>query len=139
MSRQYYKIEGKSHSSARKTEIKCFKCGGPHKIAECPDRHGPKAAEAKHAEDEQAPFVCYSEETEKEQLCYMGDVKDPKLMTTSKAIQAGYGIVDGGATRTLGSVHALEVVMEQNLKNHQESRVLKVDPSNTPVLWVRQL
>ena len=132
MSRQYYKIEGKSHSSARKTEIKCFKCGGPHKIAECPDRHGPKAAEAKHAEDEQAPFVCYSEETEKEQLCYMGDVKDPKLMTTSEAIQAGYGIVDGGATRTLGSVHALEAVMEQNLKNHQESRVLKVDPNNTP-------
>ena len=132
MSRQYYRVEGKTSGSAGKPPITCFRCGGPHKIAQCPDRHAPKSAEAKHAEDDQAPFVCYSEDTENQDLCYMQDTEEKKLMTTAEAIQAGYGIVDGRATRTLGSVHALEAVMQQNLLNHQEGRVLKVDPNNTP-------
>ena len=37
----------------------------------------------------------------------------------------GYGIIDGGATRTLASVHALEAMVNENLRRHQDGRVLR--------------
>ena len=46
MSRQYYmnaqkgKVSFQERSRTTSQGITCFKCGGPHKIAQCPDRHG---------------------------------------------------------------------------------------------------
>eukprot|EP00435_Cladocopium_sp_Y103_P060537 s526_g22.t1 len=54
-------------------------------------------------------------------------------MTTEEAIEKGFGVIDGGATKTLGSIHALEAIAEENLRKHQNSRVLEVDTKNTPV------
>ena len=66
MSRQYYKVTTSDKSrpagdSAGKGGIKCFRCGGPHKIANCPDRTAPPRHEQGHVAQEEAPFVCYAE------------------------------------------------------------------------------
>ncbi len=53
-------------------------------------------------------------------------------MTTAEAVDAGYGIIDGGATRTLGSTYALEAIANENYKKRQHGGVLEVDTTNTP-------
>ena len=42
-------------------------------------------------------------------------------------------MIDGGATRTLGSVTAIQNVMDINAKKYGEPRVLSVDLANQPV------
>ena len=100
MNRQYYKTEVEKYKS-KSGPIKCFRCGGNHKIANCPDRQAPRAGEAQKAES--APFVCYARDE-------AAMVTNQDAMTTEEAVLKGYGIIDGGATKTLGSVHALEAV-----------------------------
>lgn len=108
MNRQYYRPsndggKGRGKDGGHKGEIKCFRCGGNHKIANCTDRQAPRG-EAKAAE-EVAPFVCFHDNLE-ETECYT--VTNPEdRMTTSEAVRQGFGVIDGGATRTLGSVVAL--------------------------------
>ena len=133
LSRQYYKVDAttRKSSSNKATGISCFKCGGPHRIAECPDRHAPKDGPKAAAADHEAPFICYSE-------AFLGegnsDMPAPSRtgMTTAEAVKAGYGVIDGGATKTLGSTHALEAVMNLNVEKYQDGRVLQVNTSEKP-------
>ena len=53
--------------------------------------------------------------------------------TGKKTQKRRYGIIDGGATRTLTSVNALEAMVNENLRKHQDGRVLEVDTSNQPL------
>lgn len=53
-------------------------------------------------------------------------------MSTAEAVKAGYGVIDGGATKTLGSIHALQAVMDKNVSLHQDGRVLRVDTQEKP-------
>ncbi|CAE7366564.1 unnamed protein product [Symbiodinium sp. CCMP2456] len=53
--------------------------------------------------------------------------------TTAEAVQSGWGVIDGGATRTLGSVQAIEAVMKQNVSKRGSSGIQGVDVSNRPV------
>ena len=84
---------------------------------------------------EEAPFVCYVEK----ELNYQTD--DPEALTamgvtgcmsTQEAIEAGMGIIDGGATKTLASVHAIEKLMEVNNQKHGETRVMEVNLEEQP-------
>ena len=54
-------------------------------------------------------------------------------MSTADATRLGYGVIDGGATKTLASVAALEAFVNQNLNKHQDGRVLQVDTTNKPL------
>ncbi|CAE7663162.1 GIP [Symbiodinium sp. CCMP2456] len=56
-----------------------------------------------------------------------------ELLSTKEAVKAGYAVIDGGATRTLGSVAAIQNVMDINARKYGDSRVLAVDLANTPV------
>ena len=133
MNRQYYRPsndggKGRGKDGGHKGEIKCFRCGGNHKIANCPDRQAPRG-EAKAAE-EVAPFVCFHDNLE-ETECYT--VTNPEdRMTTSEAVRQGFGVIDGGATRTLGSVVALEAIAEKNRTNYKDDRIVDIDPKDTP-------
>ena len=51
-----------------------------------------------------------------------------------EAVLQGYGIIGGGATKTLGSVHALEAVAAENYRKHQDDRIIDIDPSIKPQL-----
>ena len=133
MNRQYYRPsndggKGRGKDGGSKGEIKCFRCGGNHKIANCPDRQAPRG-EAKAAE-EVAPFVCFHDNLE-ETECYT--VTNPEdRMTTSEAVRQGFGVIDGGATRTLGSVVALEAIAEKNRTKYKDDRIVDIDPKDTP-------
>ena len=53
--------------------------------------------------------------------------------TTQEAVREGLCVIDGGATRTLGSVKALEMLFQRNVERHGKDRVEKVDLSDRPV------
>ena len=132
MSRQYYRVD--ANVKNRAAGLKCFKCGGPHKIAQCPERqNADKKKEQSHVSQEEeaqmAPFVCFTDPPEKVfQATGMGE-----QISTQQAIDQGYGIVDGGATKTIGSVYAMEKIMEENMRKHQDGRILEVDTTDKPV------
>ena len=117
MSRQYYmnaqkgKMSFQEKSKTTSPGITCFKCGGPHKIAQCPDRNAPSKASNNMAEENEAPFVCFHEGDQCMAITEVGSRK-----STSEAIAAGLAVVDGGATKTLASVHALEAIQDGNCK-----------------------
>jgi hypothetical protein len=113
-----------------KPAITCFKCGGPHKIAQCPDRDAPGTTKAANVAEEAAPFICFHEGQMTEECLGITDMN--QRMTTDEAIKKGYGVIDGGATKTLASVYALEALQHQNIEKYQDDRVLRVDPNNTP-------
>ena len=48
---------------------------------------------------------------------------DQNLATTHQAMTEGKAVIDGGATRNLGSVTALETLMNINAKEHGDDGV----------------
>ncbi|CAE7909788.1 unnamed protein product, partial [Symbiodinium necroappetens] len=54
-------------------------------------------------------------------------------ITTREAVQQGKAVLDCGATRSIGSVTALEQLMAVNVAAYGESRVLHVDQNDRPV------
>ena len=142
MSRQYYRTTsyrprtwekgGKgSGKNSKGGPSSCLRCGGNHRTGQCPDKVAPTS---NAMATEAAPFVCYVEQEESYQaeeddliLAAYGQSK-----STQEAIDAGMGILDGGATRTLASVHALERLMEANEKKYGTNGVLKVDTEEKP-------
>ena len=52
--------------------------------------------------------------------------------TTQEAIEAGMGIIDGGATRTLSSVFALEKLMACNVAKYGRDGVTEIDVNDRP-------
>ena len=53
--------------------------------------------------------------------------------TTLEAIHQGKAIIDGGATKTMASVYALEKLSQANMNKRGESGVAKVDGHNRPI------
>ena len=54
-----------------------------------------------------------------------------KISTTKDMIDTCYGIIDSGATASLGSIQAMEAVMLKNLEGKGESG-MRIDTSNKP-------
>ena len=127
LSRQYYKV---SNSSSRNTEnrkddkITCLRCGQTgHRAANCP---APQPKDSGKS-SEMAPFVCYTDGVG-ESFALQACAEESGSLTTAEAVAAGKAIIDCGATKSLGSVHALEQVMR--LSSNGKSAV---DVSNRPV------
>ena len=132
MNRQYYKTKTyETKTLDKKPGMACFRCGGPHRVRDCPDRQAPVSSSAQVAE-EVAPFVCFTENQSEAFQAMSCDDGPGAPMTTAEAVAAGYGIVDGGATRTIGSTHALEAIAMENYRKHQDGGILEVDCKNTP-------
>ncbi|CAE7633802.1 RE1, partial [Symbiodinium sp. CCMP2456] len=127
MSRKYYQSGGSSSQTGPRprddSRMTCLKCGQiGHRAANCPQE------KAHVAEDQSAPFVCFAE-----QALLGGQESGGHVPTTTEAVQAGWGVIDGGATRTLGSVKAIEAVMKVNEGKHGTTGVKNVDLKNRPV------
>ena len=103
----------------------CLKCGKVgHRAANCSQRD----QQAQHAEErtEEAPFVCFSE------TALAAEGPSENVMTTQEAMKKGWCVVDGGATRTLGSMVALQSVVDCNTAKTGQTKLLKVDTSRRP-------
>ena len=128
LSRQYYKTTfQRPHRPypPRSDGMTCLKCGKGHRTNECPEKQNSDGKHQSHVTEE-APFVCYSEEAA---LATNGI---DQCRTTYEAVQAGCAVIDGGATKTLGSVEAIQAVMDQNIAKHGSSRIQEVDVTNQP-------
>ena len=139
LSRQYFKTgsgpKGTTSSSTSyrtsvgnppdDSKMTCLKCGKlGHRAANCPNK--PQQAQMAEGEAaESAPFICYTE------MALATEVPETKL-STMEAIKQGYCVIDGGATRTLGSMAALQAVLDKNQAVHGDPRLLQVDTERRP-------
>ena len=146
LNRQYFRSNqgSRSSDSKRDEKITCLRCGQTgHRAANCP---APQPKESKLKE--MAPFVCYVDSApfqEHGTLAFHQDIPEsdaqlaPELAlqtgegntdlpTTAEAVESGKAIVDCGATTSLGSVFALERVMQLS-----SNGVSQVDVGERPV------
>eukprot|EP00435_Cladocopium_sp_Y103_P067611 s899_g30.t1 len=123
-----------------KPPIQCFRCGGPHKLADCKEK--PKNQEQSNTVTESAPFVFWNEACEKcdattthdENEQFTGTVSHEQgMITTSQAVDQGKAVIDGGATRTIGSIAALERVAELNASKRGNTGIERLDFSERPI------
>ena len=129
LSRKYYqpgKGYGKGGSSRPREDIQCLKCGRRgHKAQDC--RSGGGSSTSTTSATQSAPFVCYVEQAMSAQ-----PQSEAALWSTQEAVREGYAVVDGGATRTLGSIEAIQHVMKLNSQKHGDNRVISVNPNDRP-------
>ena len=63
----------------------------------------------------------------------VGEDTESGMITTSQAVAQGKAVIDGGATRTIGCIAALERVAELNASIRGNSGIEKLDLSERPV------
>ena len=144
MARQYYPVKAKmvvsGNSAGRNSEVQCFRCGGPHKIAVCPVKPKEKPIALMTQESaEQAPFVFLAEafavqDLTKEEDSATDQTKEEEKMflTTAEVVEQGKAVLDGGATRTIGSIYALSKVTALNEKKTGQDGIHSIDVSDRP-------
>ena len=153
MSRQYFKTSGSSFrpggnprpstSSGTSTRtwapndahMQCLKCGKiGHRAANCPLKEQEHHAKMAEGETESAPFICYGEDhspAAREAALSAHEAEEADL-TTHEAMQRGWCVVDGGATKTLGSVQAVQRVLDCNQAEEGRTKLLGVDTQRQP-------
>lgn len=141
MSRKYFRTSFKTKSDTRSSSSTqsgtCFKCGGDHRTANCPKQT--KTAAVAASAEEAAPFICYVEDNLNAlHGGYVAEETGDNVFTAANApstidvVAQGKAVLDGGATRTLGSVKALERILELNQKNNGENRLKHLDLQDRP-------
>ena len=145
MSRQFYPVPASGSGGAPfsrrdpfkprpgdgKGGIKCLRCGGPHKVAVCPERNKGEVPQPKaqaHVAEEAATFTFYVAEDQA-----LGAVEQDSYLTTSDVVEQGKAVIDCGATRTVGSIYALEKIMVENVRKHGRTFLQDIDFNEEPV------
>ena len=156
MNRQYFRNGPRGQSSGgkgsgkgpaagaanRDANMVCLSCGKVgHRAANCPESKA-TAHMAADSQQEEAPFVCLADEQGPGPVGseFVGATLDPEPehrallsgTTTAEAVAQGQAIIDGGATKTLASVYAIERLMEANQRKHGSHRLQTVDVQNKP-------
>lgn len=151
MGRQYFSAKPGDNGGRReglwkqmsqsKPAIQCFRCGGPHKIAECKERPRGGEASKSNVVTEAAPLVFVAEEmvgvdTQPDWNLHADESQDDSegnFLSTSEVVSQGKAVIDGGATRTVGSIAALEKVVDLNTLKRGVTGVGSVDFGDRPV------
>ncbi|CAE7681801.1 RE2 [Symbiodinium sp. CCMP2456] len=158
-SRRYYTSGSGSASSAPRprddSNIDCLRCGKKgHRAANCPIKPLASQGEAHAATNQddgglqQAPFVCFQDLAENNREPHMNgfaqDLHDEQTeaalsaevpgdgLSTWEAVKQGMCVVDGGATQTVGSVTAVEAILQQNMKKHGKNGLTAVSTKDPP-------
>ena len=125
-----------------KAGIRCFRCGGPRKVAECKAaerKEKPKENSQSNVATEEAPlvFLATKELAERDEFLAL-HANDEKIgnaawLSTDGVVSQGKAVLDGGATRTIGSIAALEQVASLNAEKRGTTGVSKIDFEDRPV------
>ena len=133
------------------SNLDCLRCGQRgHRAANCPHKPVGTAAQtdagSSSGAHQQAPFVCMAEATESKDLgeicehptanyaqAALSAGPSTEALTTHEAVKRGMCVIDGGATQTIGSIEALEAVLEQNRRRHGASRLRGISSEDPPV------
>ena len=83
------------------------------------------SAHEAHETPASAPFVCSATDLDTAHVAKEG-------LSTHEAMNRGMAILDGGATKTLGSVHAVEQLTLLNQKNHGSDGIKRIDNTLRP-------
>ena len=145
-SRQFYPLRPRDSSTSASANfsgikpMKCFRCGGPHKIAQCPEK--PQGSTQPRSSmvtvQEEAPFVFLTENLDQQSLVVDGSSDPPKQgdeevwLTTADVVRQGKAVIDGGATQSIGSVHALSQILELNEKKRGSDGLANLDMTDRP-------
>ncbi|CAE7394680.1 unnamed protein product, partial [Symbiodinium necroappetens] len=136
LSRQYYKTSskgagrGRGQSTGTKDDsnMTCLRCGKVgHRVANCP--HPPAAsAQATTTPEATSSFICFND-------CATNliDAYAMGVLTTTDAVRQGKAVVDGGATRTLASIEAMEAIMQINQGKRGKTGLATLDMLERPV------
>ena len=101
---------------------RCFRCNGPHLVAECP--HPPQQAKVAHEEAAEIAFTAGVVEVEESGFlgeCISGEAVLDRCMA----------VVDSGATASLASAEALEKVMQSNINKYGDPK-MEIDVTRRP-------
>ena len=132
MARQYYRGGSQNSQGSRPpphdSRMTCLKCGKVgHRAANCPQRDAAYSSTTSES-PEHAPFVCFTEsELPEAQEALAAHI------STAEAVTQGKAVLDSGATRTIGSVAAIESLMALNHARRGSSGVVGVNVSDRPV------
>lgn len=127
----------------------CFHCGAMgHKAAVCPKKRREAAQMTEGMEDEMAEFTYFMDDGEdketqtlEEFLLDKGEVDGeqcfqaqdiPHRPSTDEAVSQGKAVIDGGATKTMGSLHAIECLVKQNKQRQQGHGVQRIATDDQP-------
>lgn len=110
------------HGQGNKGPLQCFKCKGPHKLVDCPHRN----KEARVVEE--AAEIAFMVEKEEQ---YAGCATDSAMVAQEPGSMC-MGIIDSGATASLGSADALEHIMLSNIETKGDSG-MDIDLEKKPV------
>ena len=110
LGRNYYPPKPFNRSAGQKGGkgggIQCFRCGGPHKEVQCPKN----AQSAKAAvQEEAAEIVFFNEEKTEipEETFQCASMSEAHALAAVKVMENCMGIIDSGATASLGSIDAM--------------------------------
>ena len=145
MSRQYYqrssarpfnRPRAQSHREDGQPSgnLSCLACGGNHRTSTCPKKNSSTSAHVVDAPEAEAPFVCFTQTDSSPTMTSTSAEANlvNGLVTTREAVEQGKAIIDGGATRTLGSVQAVERVMALNQAHTGHTGLQRVDGEDRP-------
>ena len=126
--RQFYPMK-KENSHSTRTEAsatvqKCFKCGGNHSTSRCPEKSTDTSSKSAH-------FVFSVSGTSEPVATAFSSQKEELGFSLDSIVNAGHAIIDGGATSSVGSVEALEKIIELQRQSGFSSEV-EVEPSSRP-------
>lgn len=107
--------------TAPRSGVKCFKCGGPHFLAQCPQRNQKDAKVVTEAAEIAfgASEIDMMPQSKMEAACSSVEM----AMAATQALEQCMGIIDSGATASLGSIDAMENIVKRNLAQTGEARV----------------
>ena len=124
LGRNYYPpkpfSKGAGKGSRQKGQIQCFRCGGPHMQAQCPHRK----SEAKVAEEAAEIVFVATECTPPAALgAQFAGAAVEAAQVASSVMHQCMGIIDSGATASLGSIDAMEALALQNIEQGGDSKI----------------
>ncbi|CAK0867694.1 unnamed protein product, partial [Prorocentrum cordatum] len=139
----FQKGKGKGKKGGKGQGGPCFICGGPHRKADCPKNTENRSREQPHGRASQVGALAFSfanweaeanddelEETNLE-MAYTGSEVEHALAGLADETE-GCMVLDSGATKTLGSIVALEKIIEKQQQAGIDTSNVKVDVTDRP-------